>query len=143
MTEEINNMKIDNIDFRSILISRGGLRSIIKKAWGHEIIIHNDELYCGKILHFNKDAKCSMHFHVERHKTWYVSKGKLMLRSVDVDTAEEIEVEIKKGDVIEVFSGIPHQLHAIEAADIFEISTQFDDGDTFRIKKGDNQIKKS
>lgn len=28
----------------------------VEKGWGHEVIIVNNELYCGKILHFNKGA---------------------------------------------------------------------------------------
>ena len=28
-----------------------------EKAWGYELWIHNEEDYCAKILHFNKDAK--------------------------------------------------------------------------------------
>ena len=29
----------------------------IPKGWGHELIIENNELYCGKLLVFKKGAK--------------------------------------------------------------------------------------
>jgi len=31
--------------------------NVVKKAWGKEIIIHNDHRYCGKVLVFNPNAK--------------------------------------------------------------------------------------
>lgn len=138
MSEEEDDMEIEDIDFRSILITTGKLRNFVKKGWGYELILHNDDLYCGKMLHIDQGAKFSMHYHVERHKTWYVSKGKLVLKSINVDTTEPIEVILNKGDVVEVFAGVPHQLQAIEESEIFEVSTEYSDEDTFRIGKGDS-----
>lgn len=132
-------MKVEDIDFRSILITTGKLRHRVKKAWGYELIMHNDELYCGKILHIKQSAKFSLHYHIERHKTWYIAKGKVILKSINVDSADPIEVILNQGDVIEVFAGVPHQLQAIEESEIFEVSTQYSDEDTFRITKGDSQ----
>ena len=37
---------------------------IVKKGWGYENIIVNNDEYCGKILHFYKDKKFSMHYHL-------------------------------------------------------------------------------
>ena len=33
---------------------------IVQKGWGEEIWIHNNEEYCGKLLYFVKDKKCSI-----------------------------------------------------------------------------------
>lgn len=35
-----------------------------EKAWGHELWIINNELYCGKLLVFKKDKEFSMHYHL-------------------------------------------------------------------------------
>ena len=43
---------------------------IVKKGWGSEIIFANNEKYCGKVLHFKKGAKFSMHFHKEKEETY-------------------------------------------------------------------------
>ncbi len=110
-----------------------------EKAWGYELWIHNDEKYCAKILHFNKGAKFSMHFHVIKYETWYVSKGEFLLITIDPTTAERLEDNIIVGEVIEIPQGHPHQLIALEESEIFETSTQHFDFDSYRVEKGDSQ----
>lgn len=111
----------------------------VEKAWGSELWIHNDEDYCGKILQFNKGAKFSMHFHILKKETWYVSKGKLIMAWINPDTANRMEIIISEGDTIEVERGIPHQLEALEDSHVFEVSTQHYDEDSYRVEKGDSQ----
>ena len=43
------------------------------------------------------------------------------------------------GDIITNEIGEPHQIICIEEGDIFEISTQHFDSDSYRVMKGDNQ----
>ena len=50
-----------------------------EKGWGYELWIVNNNLYCGKILHFNKGKKCSWHYHKIKQETFYVQKGKLKI----------------------------------------------------------------
>ena len=50
-----------------------------EKGWGYELWIVNNDLYCGKILHFNKGKKCSWHYHKIKQETFYVQKGKLKI----------------------------------------------------------------
>ena len=33
----------------------------------------NNSEYCGKILRFNSGKKFSMHYHLEKKETWYIS----------------------------------------------------------------------
>jgi hypothetical protein len=40
----------------------------VPKGWGEEIIIENNENYCGKILVFEPECKFSMHYHVVRQR---------------------------------------------------------------------------
>jgi quercetin dioxygenase-like cupin family protein len=111
---------------------------VVNKGWGSELIFANGE-YCGKLLRFNKGGKSSMHFHVHKRETWYVSKGSLMLTTINPADAECSSRVISEGDVIENIPGHPHQLEAIEESIIFEVSTRDFEGDSYRIAKGDSQ----
>ena len=37
--------------------------NFVPKGWGFEKWIVNCEKYCGKLLYFAKDKKCSWHYH--------------------------------------------------------------------------------
>lgn len=111
----------------------------VDKGWGYELHIHNDDGYCGKVLHFNEGARFSCHYHVEKKETWFVAKGLLVLTGIDPDTAEEYDIHLKAGDIIEVDRGIAHQLYATVESDIFEVSTPDKPEDSYRIFKGDSQ----
>ena len=111
----------------------------ISKKWGYELIIENNDKYCGKILHFETKSKFSMHFHIKKHETWYVQSGKFILRYIDTDNADYHTKEIGPGDVIVITPGQPHQLESVESGDIFEVSTQHFDNDSYRVQKGGSQ----
>jgi quercetin dioxygenase-like cupin family protein len=112
----------------------------IDKAWGYELWIHNTEAYCGKLLVFNKESQFSMHYHLLKEETWYISKGKFIYQWIDTDTAEYNTVEIMEGDVIHLKQGQPHRLKALtDGATVFEVSTQHFDEDSYRILPGDSQ----
>ena len=111
----------------------------VPKGWGEEIIIENNEMYCGKLLKFKKGCKFSMHYHLIKDETWYVDKGKFLYRWIDTETAETIEQKLKPGDVVRQRVGQPHQLEALTDGVIFEVSTQHFDEDSYRVWKGDSQ----
>jgi len=110
---------------------------IVEKGWGKEIIFVNNDEYCGKLLCFNKGKKFSMHYHVQKKETWYVSKGKFILNWIDIENGTNYSEYLKVGDVITNERGEPHQLFALEDSEIFEVSTKHYDEDSFRICKGD------
>ena len=110
-----------------------------EKAWGYELWIHNEEDYCAKILHFNKGAKFSMHYHIIKEETWYVQSGLFVLNIIDTDTAQISSHNLHVGDIVEIPRGAPHQLVAIEEGDIFETSTQHFEEDSYRVWKGNSQ----
>lgn len=109
------------------------------KGWGEEIWITNNDLYCGKILKFNKGAEFSMHYHIQKEETWAVMEGKLTLKYYDLSNAEEKEVELNEGDTVHLRPCIPHKLIALEDSKIFEVSTRHYEYDSYRIQKGDSQ----
>ena len=113
---------------------------VVPKGWGEEIIIENNEKYCGKILVFNQGCKFSMHYHMEKDETWWVEYGEFLYRWIDTNTAEVHEVKLTEGDVVRQIPGKPHQLEALTNGRIFEVSTHHEDSDSYRVIKGDSQI---
>lgn len=109
---------------------------IVTKGWGKEIIFVNNDEYCGKLLCFEKGKKFSMHYHIKKKETWYVSKGKLLLVWFETENGTMHSEYLLVGDVITNERGEPHQLIALEDSEVFEVSTQHFDEDSFRIWKG-------
>lgn len=109
----------------------------IPKGWGNELIIVNNEKYCGKILSFKRGCKFSMHYHIIKQETWYVNVGSFIFYWIDTETAQKNTIELFKGNVVTIPIGMPHQLIALTDGEIFEISTQHFDSDSYRVSKGD------
>jgi mannose-6-phosphate isomerase-like protein (cupin superfamily) len=111
----------------------------VEKKWGYELWLDNNGSYCGKILHFDKTAKFSMHYHQDKMETWYVVKGSFKLTTIYTKDASREEVVLNVGDIVRIPRGLPHQLEALEEAEIFEFSTTHNDYDSYRIEPGDSQ----
>ena len=109
----------------------------VPKGWGEEIIIENNEMYCGKILKFRLGCKFSMHYHLIKDETWYLQEGEFRYRWIDTETAELHEVKLKEGDVVRQRVGQPHQIIAETDGTIFEVSSQHFDEDSYRVFPGD------
>ncbi len=108
---------------------------IVEKSWGHEVIIHNDERYCGKILVIKKDQRISLQYHLRKSETWYILRGQGTLVTIDAEQGVERELSVAPGQVVEIPSGAIHQLIAREDLELMEVSTQHFDNDTYRIRK--------
>jgi mannose-6-phosphate isomerase-like protein (cupin superfamily) len=111
----------------------------IPKGWGEEIIIENNEKYCGKILIFKQGCKFSMHYHMNKDETWWVEYGEFRYSFIDTEQARIQTIDLEEGDVVRQYPGQPHQLEAISNGRIFEISTHHEDSDSYRILPGDSQ----
>ena len=108
------------------------------KGWGYEKWIVNNELYCGKLLFFEKNKKCSFHYHKIKTETFYLQSGLIkVLHSYGVDISQAEEVVLKPGDSFQVPVGLKHQMLALEKSELFEFSTQHFEEDSYRILKGD------
>ena len=109
----------------------------IKKNWGYELVFANDEPnnYCGKILHFNKGEKFSMHFHDVKVETFYILNGKLKLSLLDLNSkdGEVFTDTIETGSCLDLPRLQPHQIEALEESDVIEASTFHRDEDSYRI----------
>ena len=113
----------------------------VKKGWGKEVIFADNELYCGKLLCFDKaGSKGSMHFHLLKDETWYVQQGSFIVNYIHTDTAHPSNITLHQGDAWRNKQGFPHQLEALEDNSIiFEVSTKDSSTDNYRISKGDSQ----
>lgn len=112
----------------------------VEKGWGSEEIWASNDLYCGKLLHFNKDAKFSMHFHAEKDESWYVLSGKFIVRWINTTDASVKERELDAGNTWRNNPLTPHQIVCVEAGTIIEVSTPDSIEDNYRVAKGDSQL---
>lgn len=100
----------------------------VEKDWGHEEIITNNKIYCGKLLHLKAGHSSSIHAHKDKDETFYILKGKILLehngKKETMDEGDSIRIE-------------PHDVHGftgIENSIIIEFSTHHEDSDTYRAK---------
>jgi mannose-6-phosphate isomerase-like protein (cupin superfamily) len=109
---------------------------LVRKGWGFEVHITNNNSYCLKYLVFFKDRKFSFHYHPLKKELWHCLLGEFdcILQKED---GEKNLVKFRKGDKIEVESGIKHQLTALKNSILIEVSTEHFDEDSHRIIKGD------
>ena len=107
----------------------------VEKAWGYEIIWSTNDKYCGKLLCFsNPGNSSSMHYHKNKDESWFVNEGEFTLRYIETTTGEVKEKLLRPGDTWRNEPLQPHQLIALKADSvIFEVSTEDDDEDTYRI----------
>jgi quercetin dioxygenase-like cupin family protein len=111
---------------------------IAQKGWGHERWVVNNELYCGKLLVFNKGKCCSWHFHAVKDEVLLLHSGSLkVLYSTGNDIGEAQEVILQPGDAFHVPVGLRHRMVALEESEVYEFSTHHEDADSIRIQAGD------
>jgi quercetin dioxygenase-like cupin family protein len=114
------------------------LNEIHPKGWGYEKWIVNKPQYCGKLLFFNKGKKCSWHYHKIKDEVFYLQSGKILLKYSDSEYIESAnEVVLNAGDSFHIYTGLKHQMIALEDSELFEFSTEHFEHDSYRIVKGD------
>jgi mannose-6-phosphate isomerase-like protein (cupin superfamily) len=120
------------------------LEGKVDKGWGYEVIWATNDLYCGKIMVFEKvGSKFSMHFHKEKDETWFVNNGRFLLNYIDTTTAEYKSQELTEGMTWRNPPLMPHQLVCMEpGSSVTEVSTPDSVEDNYRIAPGDSQKSK-
>lgn len=106
------------------------LVNYVKKIWGHEEWIANNDKYCGKKLVLKKGYRCSMHHHKVKEETFYVASGKVYME-MELDGQKEARV-MTAGDVAHIKLGMWHRFTGLEDSEIFEFSTFHMDNDSYR-----------
>ncbi len=110
---------------------------VVKKGWGLEIHLVNNEKYCLKYLVFFKGKKFSWHKHILKQELWFCMWGNLecVINSEDGEFFDYFL--FKAGDKIEIRQNVEHQLMALTNSIIIEVSTTDFPEDSIRIEKGD------
>jgi mannose-6-phosphate isomerase-like protein (cupin superfamily) len=107
---------------------------IVKKLWGYEKIIVNNDLYCGKIIHIEKGRIGSFHYHKIKDETFYLLSGNVKIKYSDTDDFyNSKELVMYPGDSFRILPELRHQIIGIEESDIIEFSTEDMDEDSYRI----------
>jgi len=112
----------------------------VPKGWGYEHWIVNKEEYCGKILFFKKNKRCSWHYHKLKDETFYIQSGRLeVLYGWDDRRTSHFtqKIILEEGDSFHVPVGMRHQMLGLTDVIMFEFSTQHFDTDSIRVMKGD------
>jgi len=102
---------------------------IIKKAWGEEHIIANNEKYCGKKMLIRQGFYSSYHMHKIKEETFYIASGCLEV----IHNGKYLQV--KKGETLHLKPGEYHSFRALEDTTFFEFSTHHKDEDNYRLTK--------
>lgn len=111
--------------------------TLIKKNWGTEEIIVNNDKYCAKIMTLVPNGKLSLQWHKHKQETFFVLSGALYLDRFEKDGTKVTDTLIK-GESVTI---LPCQAHSFyNPTTIFkccflEISTTHDDEDTYRVTK--------
>ena len=110
----------------------------VDKGWGWERWIVNCEEYCGKLLFFESEKRCSWHFHKLKDEVFYLQSGLMIVKYSEEDDIENAQqIVLNPGDNFHVYRGLRHQMIALQDSELFEFSTQHFDSDSHRIIKGD------
>ena len=111
---------------------------LVNKGWGYEKWIVNNEKYCGKLLFFNKGRRCSWHYHKIKDEVFYLQSGLLRVYYSDDNNLQTAQQKLlRPGENFHVYTGLRHQMIALEDSELFEFSTQHFDSDSHRLLKGD------
>ena len=122
----------------SVLLENG--YEIVPKKWGREIIITNNNLYCGKILEILPGHISSIHNHKLKDETFMAVKGVVCVTAWRLSTDEEklVRSYILRGwakDSIRLEPGTLHSFEALEEpAVVIEFSTPHSDEDVYRLR---------
>jgi len=98
----------------------------VPKAWGQEVVLVNNDLYCGKFLYFDKEAVSSLHLHEKKQETFILLHGEARL---ELEGSENVLEWMRP---VTILPGQEHKVTAITDALILEISTPHSDDDVTR-----------
>jgi mannose-6-phosphate isomerase len=103
----------------------------VEKVWGSEEWIVNNDRYCGKILNLTKGYRGSMHYHKNKHETFYILEGRVLM---ELDSERKV---MFPGEVQEIRPYGKHRFTGLEDSKIIEFSTHHDDEDTYRDRESE------
>ena len=94
----------------------------VDKPWGHELIWAHTDRYVGKMLVIEAGRRLSYQRHEVKDEWIHVVSGRLLLTLED-DTGQDRERELRAGDGAHVVAGRRHRFTALETTELVEVST--------------------
>ncbi len=100
----------------------------VKKVWGRELWVVNNELYCAKYLYVEPGFACSLHRHLVKDETFAILNG-----SCTLEFGNSVR-EMGAGDVERIAPRTWHRFsnRGNSLCIILEVSTHHEDSDVER-----------
>jgi mannose-6-phosphate isomerase-like protein (cupin superfamily) len=140
MSKQKEEVKTINHAQASAAYNSGAFTKVpeVKKLWGSEFHIHNDEKYCAKAMFIVPGAKCSVHFHRVKKESFTLCSGELIVEITNLTTGLANKFHLKNvGDSITIEPNTPHTFYTPEdqvgPSWFVESSSQDFDYDSYRI----------
>jgi mannose-6-phosphate isomerase len=92
------------------------------KPWGKEEWIAHNQFYALKLITLNQGHRTSLHYHDEKHETYYVNHGRI-LSWLEGENGDIDKKEMQAGSIVEIVPGRAHRVEAIEDTILIEVST--------------------
>jgi len=105
----------------------------VKKVWGYEKWLENNEKYCCKLLSLKKGYQGSMHYHKIKDEMFLVISGHVRL-----ELGDEV-MHLRPGSYVRILPNTRHRFTGIEDSEIIEASTTHNDDDTYRLEESRKQ----
>jgi D-lyxose ketol-isomerase len=107
----------------------------IPKLWGHEKLIVNNSLYCGKILTVIPNGMaCSIHYHKIKTETFHILQGELQFEKFDLHGKLQQRTTLHPGDTLTLLPKTPHRFWVVQnICEFIEFSTHDDPADSYRL----------
>lgn len=104
----------------------------IKKVWGNEQVLINNDIYCSKFLNLNSGYTCSLHYHAITDETLYVLCGTVEIKLINLENILPIvKPVLDSGEIIDIYN------NALKNKDLIIKSLEtitLNHGDKIRIK---------
>jgi len=101
----------------------------VDKVWGEEIILVNNDKYCGKFLLVDRDAEASYHYHKTKQETFYCLEGYGVLT---VEGKEYVMTPTTRPKTI--MPNEKHKFRGITELILLEISMPHSEDDVVRLE---------
>lgn len=129
---------------KAYLVDKSTAAFYTDKPWGAEFTFVNGDhtstrggSYCLKQLRINPHSQTSMHFHVDKHETIYVSRGTLTLVIRDPKECTDTEYVLYENEAFVIPPGLVHRLINQQSTELIlvEGSTYDSSTDSVRVNK--------
>lgn len=121
-----------------IIINENELATLnigVRKLWGMEYWLVNNEKYCSKLLKLNPGMRCSIHAHRKKDETFFVLSGEVQLNFHNSEGELVSSSMLGGGRQFRIRKDQFHSFQSNKQSWILEVSTHHDDADVIRLQE--------